>query len=133
MEDRFAPRLQEMLDSAVCHPEVTAGTLTRLHEFLRPYAEQVIAENRQGFNRHVTLQGTTARSGTREYQVELAKRRAEVVKRLLVDLGVPGDLISTEGLGSYNDYYEPDNSSTGHLLPGPAARNRSVIVRLICG
>jgi SRSO17 transposase len=39
MEDRFAPRLQEMLDSAVCHPEVTAGTLTRLHEFLRPFAQ----------------------------------------------------------------------------------------------
>jgi SRSO17 transposase len=41
MEDRFAPRLQEMLDSAVCHPEVTAGTLTRLQDFLRPYAESL--------------------------------------------------------------------------------------------
>ena len=41
MEDRFAPRLQEMLDSAVCHPEVTAGTLTRVQEFLRPYAESL--------------------------------------------------------------------------------------------
>jgi SRSO17 transposase len=41
MDDRFAPRLQELLDSAVCHPEVTAGTLTRLQEFLRPYAESL--------------------------------------------------------------------------------------------
>jgi SRSO17 transposase len=41
MEDRFAPRLQEMLDSAVCHPEVTAGTLTRLQEFLRPFAQNL--------------------------------------------------------------------------------------------
>lgn len=38
MDDRFVPRLQEMLDSAVCHPEVTAGTLIRLQEFIRPYA-----------------------------------------------------------------------------------------------
>jgi SRSO17 transposase len=41
MEDRFVPRLQEMLDSAVCHPEVTAGTLTRLKEFVQPYAESL--------------------------------------------------------------------------------------------
>src|ERR1700704_2573615 len=41
MDDRFVPRLQEMLDSAVCHPEVTAGTLTGLQEFLRPYAARL--------------------------------------------------------------------------------------------
>jgi SRSO17 transposase len=41
MDDRFAPRLQEMLDSAVCHPEVTAGTLARLETFLGPYAESL--------------------------------------------------------------------------------------------
>lgn len=41
MDERFAPRLQELLDSAQCGPEVTAGTLTRLDEFLRPYAESL--------------------------------------------------------------------------------------------
>ena len=41
MDDRFAPRLQEMLDSAQCLSEVTAGTFARLDEFLRPYAESL--------------------------------------------------------------------------------------------
>ena len=41
MDDRFAPRLQEMLDSAFCGHEVTAGTLARLDEFLRPFAESL--------------------------------------------------------------------------------------------
>jgi SRSO17 transposase len=53
MDDRFAPRLQEMLDSAQCGPEVTAGTLTRLDEFLRPFA--------------ASLTEPTQRTHTREY------------------------------------------------------------------
>ena len=56
MDDRFAPRLQEMLDSAVCHPEVTAGTLARLQEFLRPYAE-ILTEPEQRTHTHEYVQG----------------------------------------------------------------------------
>lgn len=41
MDDRFVLRLQEMLDTAFCGPEVTSGTLARLEEFLRPYAESL--------------------------------------------------------------------------------------------
>ena len=37
MDDRFAPRLQEMLDDAVCGSEVTADTLEGLAHFLTPY------------------------------------------------------------------------------------------------
>lgn len=56
MDDRFAPRLQEMLDSAVCHPEVTAGTLARLQEFLCPYAES-LTEPEQRTHTHEYIQG----------------------------------------------------------------------------
>jgi SRSO17 transposase len=56
MDDRFAPRLQEMLDSAICHPEVTAGTLARLQEFLGPYAES-LAEPEQRTHTHEYVQG----------------------------------------------------------------------------
>ena len=61
MDDRFAPRLQEMLDSAVCHPEVTVGTLARLETFLGPYAE--------------SLTEPAQRTHTREYVQGLADGR----------------------------------------------------------
>ena len=41
MDDRFAPRLQEMLDDSVCGPELTEGTLERLADFLVPFAESM--------------------------------------------------------------------------------------------
>ena len=41
MDDRFAPRLQEMLNDAVCGPEVTEGLLERLADFLGPYVESL--------------------------------------------------------------------------------------------
>ena len=56
MEDRFAARLQEMLDSAICHPAVTTGTLVRLQEFLRPYAE-ILTEPEQRTHTHEYVQG----------------------------------------------------------------------------
>jgi len=56
MDDRFAPRLQEMLDAAVCRPEVTAGTLTRLEAFLQPFAES-LAEPAQRTHTREYVQG----------------------------------------------------------------------------
>ena len=41
METRYAPRRQEMLDSAVCSPKVTAEVLAELDEFLKPYSQSL--------------------------------------------------------------------------------------------
>ena len=56
MDDRFVLRLQEMLDTAFCGPEVTSGTLARLEEFLRPYAES-LTEPAQRTHTHEYVQG----------------------------------------------------------------------------
>jgi SRSO17 transposase len=56
MDDRFAPRLQEMLDDAVCRPEVTAGTVARLESFLQPFAVR-LAEPAQRTHAQEYVQG----------------------------------------------------------------------------
>ena len=71
--------------------------------FLQPYVELIRNEERR-----VHLIGTTARWGSEQGQRDLALRRAEAVKALLVEMGVPADWITTEGAGSYSDYYQPD-------------------------
>ncbi len=78
------------------------------------------------------LIGTTANVGDYGGQVELSHRRADAVRRVLVDLGIPADRLTTTGLGSRFDGYEQDHGPAGELLPGPAANNRKVIVRLSC-
>lgn len=41
MDDRFSPRLHEILEESVCGPELTEGTLERLADFLVPFAESM--------------------------------------------------------------------------------------------
>jgi outer membrane protein OmpA-like peptidoglycan-associated protein len=80
----------------------------------------------------VHLVGTTASWGSEAYRLDLAKRRAEAVKRVLVSLGVPADRITTEGVGTHWPTHVPDLDEHGNLIPGPAQRNRSVVARLSC-
>lgn len=96
---------------------------------LRPVAEWLAADPAR--RAHIT--GTTARHGSLEGQVALAAERAETVKRRLVELGAGPSRLSTEGLGSRFPGYVPDQAPDGGLLPGPAARNRSVIIEPIPG
>jgi outer membrane protein OmpA-like peptidoglycan-associated protein len=86
----------------------------------------------QAKHEHVLLIGTTARWGTRKGQEGLSTQRAETIKGLLTQLGVPATSISTKGVGSYSTYYQPDGGPNGPLNPAVAARNRSVIVQLTC-
>ncbi|GAA3300466.1 OmpA family protein [Dactylosporangium vinaceum] len=81
---------------------------------------------------HAELIGTTATDGTREGRLRLSVQRAEVVKSVLVELGVPADRITTGGVGNEWPGREPDIDGQGHLMPGPAARNRTVVVKLTC-
>ncbi|MGH3877365.1 MAG: OmpA family protein [Actinophytocola sp.] len=78
------------------------------------------------------LVGTTANVGDLDGQVRLSKQRAEAVRRVLEDMGIDGARLRTVGLGSKFDGYVRDHAADGTLLPGPAAQNRKVTVRLNC-
>jgi peptidoglycan-associated lipoprotein len=54
-------------------------------------------KNAQG---KVTLQGNADERGTEEYNLQLSNRRANSVKKYLVDLGVPASKLDTVGYGS---------------------------------
>lgn len=89
---------------------------------LRPIADHLKADR----SYRLLLTGTTARWGSRESQIDLAMRRAEAVKQLLITLGASSDQIETRGMGSYFPQYVPDNGPGDVLLPGPAQANRTV-------
>jgi OOP family OmpA-OmpF porin len=81
----------------------------------------------------VELIGTTAMAGPSEVsRIELSLRRAEAVKAVLVELGVPAERITTTGAGATWPDRVPDIAPDGSLIPWAAAQNRSVIVRLSC-
>jgi OmpA-OmpF porin, OOP family len=81
----------------------------------------------------VELIGTTAMAGpSEEGRIELSQRRAGAVKDVLVELGVPGDRITTRGVGATWPDRVNDIAPDGSLIPTAAALNRSVIVRLSC-
>lgn len=89
---------------------------------LQPLADALIAAPTQ----RIRLTGTTARHGDLDGQIDLAGRRAETIKAIVVDLGAAPDQIETVGLGSEFPQYINDQGPGGTLLPGPAAQNRSV-------
>ena len=74
--------------------------------------------------------GTTSSAGAREGRLQLSLQRAEAVKASLVELGAPAELLETVGVGDEWPGYVVDRDTSDRLLPGPAARNRSVIVEL---
>jgi outer membrane protein OmpA-like peptidoglycan-associated protein len=75
---------------------------------------------------HLTLTGTTARSGDRAGQEALGLERAKAIAALLQQAGVNPDQITTLGVGSYWPGYSPDLDTNGNLLP-TASANRTVI------
>lgn len=76
----------------------------------------------------VLLTGTTASDGTEEGRAQLSLMRAEAVGAALVRLGAHAEQITTEGVGTDHPSHVDDLGPDGELLPGPAARNRLVIV-----
>ena len=95
---------------------------------LQELAEVIIAQRLQ-----VHLIGTTAMAGdSEEGRKLLSERRANAVKAVLVELGVPAESITTEGVGATWPDRVPDIAPDGSLIPWAAAQNRSVIVQLSC-
>jgi outer membrane protein OmpA-like peptidoglycan-associated protein len=92
---------------------------------LAPLAQRIVTEDLR-----VRLTGATASSGTEGYRMKLSRQRADAVKASLVAAGVAADRITTRGVGSTWPKRVPDLDAKGNLLPGPAARNRLVIVEL---
>jgi OmpA-OmpF porin, OOP family len=78
------------------------------------------------------LTGTTANVNGLDGQLVLSKQRAGAVGRVLESMGIDPSRITTRGLGSRFSGYVRDHDAAGHLLPGPAAANRKVIVQLRC-
>jgi OOP family OmpA-OmpF porin len=83
-------------------------------------------------NQQLTLTGTTSSEGDRVANLELSKKRAEMVKRVLVAQRIAADRITTVGAGSEGPGHVTDLGPDGSLLPGPAIQNRKVIAHVTC-
>jgi OmpA-OmpF porin, OOP family len=90
---------------------------------LEPLARQIRDDGHQ-----VLLVGTTATAGTEAGRRRLSKQRAETVKSLLVDLGVPAAHVRTRGVGTQYPEHVDDLDRQGNLVPRLAVRNRAVFV-----
>lgn len=61
--------------------------------------------------RHVLIEGFTDSVGSESYNVALSERRADAVRRAIVDLGVGRERLRTEGYGEAHPVAGNDSSS----------------------
>lgn len=78
----------------------------------------------------VTLTGATSSEGSDSLNQRLSLERAEAVKTVLVQEGVPASRITTRGDGSHLPGRLNDRGRNGQLLIGAAIQNRKVVARL---
>lgn len=90
---------------------------------IRKQSTKTLAEAARIFNEYpdikVDISGHTDNVGNAEYNKDLARRRAESVKRYLVDRGVKAERISTRGAG-------PDEPIADNAKPAGRAKNRRI-------
>lgn len=80
----------------------------------------------------ISIFGTTASVGSNTSCIAFSEARAQTVKDILVDMGLPEDQIAyVKGLGYENIFHTDDLLPDGTLDPLKAERNRSVIVMSI--
>lgn len=65
---------------------------------------------------HVEVHGYTDRLGTDGYNIDLSQRRAEAVKAVLVQQGVPAERIRADGLGSQDPVVQCANPNRDALI-----------------
>jgi OOP family OmpA-OmpF porin len=78
----------------------------------------------------VVLTGSTSSEGSEHFNQVLSLQRAEAVKAVLVQLGVPASRITTYGDGSHLPGRVNDRGPNGQLLIGPAIQDRKVVAKL---
>lgn len=99
-------------------PAGARATLQRLASVLKRAGESA------------TLTGSTSSEGSDRYNTHLSLRRADAVKAMLVQLGVPASRITTFGDGSHLPGRLNDRGPNGQLLIGPAIQDRKVVAKL---
>lgn len=80
----------------------------------------------------IAVFGTTATVGSNTDCIAFSEARAETVKDIIVEMGLPEEQIAyVKGLGYNNIFHTDDRLSDGTLDPPKAEKNRSVIVMSI--
>ena len=77
---------------------------------------QIAARLRANPFGHVEVRGYTDRLGSDSYNMELSRRRAEAVKAVLVQQGVPAQKIRADGLGSQDPVTQCGNMDNADLV-----------------
>jgi len=95
-------------------------------EILVPIADVLIKHP----GAQIVLAGSTASTGVAENCRKLSLARADAVKSVLVELGVPEDMIITIGLGREENFLRVDDLDETGSLTADAAKNRAVFLFL---
>lgn len=92
---------------------------------LEPVAEYMISNP----DYSILLAGTTATVGSNDWCREFSLRRAGVVKKVIVDMGVDSSRIKIVGLGyDGHCFHVNDIDKNGNLIAEEAKKNRAVII-----
>ena len=103
---RTAPVLSHVLfdfDKAVLKPEGKAET------------DKVIADLKKFPNDTLLIDGHTCNIGTPEYNMGLGQRRADAVKKYMVEQGIAADRVQTKSLGLTQPAVPNDNNANRKL------------------
>ena len=91
-------------------------------ELLQPIADALINSTHK-----VIILGTTATVPSEDKCVPFSLKRAETVKKLLVEMGVPENKLQTKGLGYENEFHVNDIDANGSLND-KATENRAIYI-----
>jgi len=89
------PRIFFKRDSIEIRQDATNSMVHVVHAF-----EQIRSFLGGNPSRHVTLHGFASAEGNRTHNLDLSRRRAEQIRRTMIELGIPASQISAVGDGS---------------------------------
>lgn len=78
----------------------------------------------------IELVGTTSSEGGDAVNIQLSEARAEKVRSVLIQLGIPAKRITARGVGTRWHDHVDDTTRDGILIPAAAEKNRKVVLRL---
>ncbi len=71
---------------------------------------KLFAENKHRLS-HIVLEGFSSKKGNLTYNHQLSEKRAHVVKNLLIENGIPQNILSIVGYGDQVDQHEDENKN----------------------